>query len=426
MHERNGKLTQGLIVEAHQKLDELARALNEADSSRKKLQVENQDLTRQIEETESAIATLGKNKISLTTQLEDTKRMGDAEARDRASLLSKFKSLNTELEGLKDRIDEENRRNLMLLRDCPRLRLKFSCGGPSTRLRWKISSLNMRESMLLPLSLRREERTLTRLLVNGRQRLMTCLLKLMPARRSAETITASCSALRLHGMRLLSSWMLSRGKTRTWLMKSRTFLTNWEMEAGPSMSLTSSAGAWKLRRKSSRLLLRKPRLLLNKRKTRSCVLSLSLAKLGRKLTGRFKRRKKSSTIPVRTMQELWTPCKPPWKLNPELRLKLFALRRSWNLTSMSLKLLLTMPTRPMLRPRSLSSVTRTNFVKLKEPLRRSTANMSKSLRRQDLLSARPMHFMESLKSPGLCWTLPIGARSSARWNSPRPGLLLMT
>ena len=68
-HERNGKLTQNLIVEANQKLDEMARALNEADSSRKKLQVENQDLTRQIEETENAIAALGKNKISLTTQV---------------------------------------------------------------------------------------------------------------------------------------------------------------------------------------------------------------------------------------------------------------------------------------------------------------------------------------------------------------------
>merc|ERR1712158_78716 len=107
-HERNGKLTQGLIVEAHQKLDEMARALNEADSSRKKLQVENQDLTRQIEETENAIAALGKNKISLTTQLEDTKRLGDGEARDRASLLSKYKSLTTDVESLKDKIDEES------------------------------------------------------------------------------------------------------------------------------------------------------------------------------------------------------------------------------------------------------------------------------------------------------------------------------
>merc|ERR1712226_1673170 len=109
-HERNGKLTQGLIVEAHQKLDEMARALNEADSSKKKLQVENQDLCRQIEETENAIAALGKNKISLATQLEDTKRLGDSEARDRASLLSKFKNLTTELENLREKIDDENQK----------------------------------------------------------------------------------------------------------------------------------------------------------------------------------------------------------------------------------------------------------------------------------------------------------------------------
>merc|ERR1712184_10680 len=109
-HERNGKLSQGLIVEAHQKLDEMARALNEADSSKKKLTVENQDLCRQIEETENAIAALGKGKISLTTQLEDTKRLGDSEARDRASLLSKFKNMTTELENLKEKIDAENQK----------------------------------------------------------------------------------------------------------------------------------------------------------------------------------------------------------------------------------------------------------------------------------------------------------------------------
>merc|ERR1711963_439011 len=73
--ERNCKMTQGLIVEANTKLDELARALNESDSTRKKLQVEAQDLSRQIEETENAIG---------------------AEARDRASLLTKFKMLSTE------------------------------------------------------------------------------------------------------------------------------------------------------------------------------------------------------------------------------------------------------------------------------------------------------------------------------------------
>merc|ERR1719225_374247 len=76
--EKNCKMTQGLIVES-------------------------KDLTRQIEETENSIAALQKNKISLTTQLEDTKRLGDGEARDRATLLTKFKSLTTEAENLRMR-----------------------------------------------------------------------------------------------------------------------------------------------------------------------------------------------------------------------------------------------------------------------------------------------------------------------------------
>merc|ERR1712079_19330 len=106
--EKNVKMSQAMIVEANQKMDEFARALNEADSTKKKLQVESQDLSRQIEECENAIGALQKNKISLTTQLEDTKRLGDGEARDRATLLTKFKSLTTEAENLRMRIDEES------------------------------------------------------------------------------------------------------------------------------------------------------------------------------------------------------------------------------------------------------------------------------------------------------------------------------
>merc|ERR1719471_2566485 len=133
--EKNVKMAQGQIVEANQKMDEFARALNDADSTKKKLQVESQDLTRQIEECENAIATLQKNKISLTTQLEDTKRLGDGEARDRAALLTKYKSLMTEAENLRMRIDEENERRMMPSRDCPRPSLRSSSGNPSTRLK---------------------------------------------------------------------------------------------------------------------------------------------------------------------------------------------------------------------------------------------------------------------------------------------------
>jgi len=40
--------------------------------------------------------------------LEDTKRLGDAEARDRSSMLAKFKNLTTELEGLREKIEDEH------------------------------------------------------------------------------------------------------------------------------------------------------------------------------------------------------------------------------------------------------------------------------------------------------------------------------
>merc|ERR1711963_1256079 len=85
--------------------DEMARALNEAESTKKRLQVENQDLNRQIEELENAIANMNKAKISVTTQLEDTK--ADAEAKDRASLLTKFKMLSTDLENLREKLENE-------------------------------------------------------------------------------------------------------------------------------------------------------------------------------------------------------------------------------------------------------------------------------------------------------------------------------
>merc|ERR1719175_361274 len=114
--EKNCKMTQGLIVENNTKLDELARALNDADSTKKKLIVESQDLSRQIEETENAISQLGKNKISLTTQLEDTKALSDAEARERSSLLTRFKTLSTDSENIRMLINEESDRKNDYLR----------------------------------------------------------------------------------------------------------------------------------------------------------------------------------------------------------------------------------------------------------------------------------------------------------------------
>merc|ERR1712198_774414 len=76
----------------------------------KRLEVEKLDLERQIEEGELAMAALNKNKISLTTQLDDTKRMADSEARDRSAMLTKYKHMSTELEAVKEKIEDGHQR----------------------------------------------------------------------------------------------------------------------------------------------------------------------------------------------------------------------------------------------------------------------------------------------------------------------------
>merc|ERR1719447_2031297 len=105
--DKSGKLLQGNIVDANTRLDEMARALNEAESSKKRLQAENQDLSRQIDELEAAIANMNKGKISVTTQLEDTKALADAESKDRSSLLTKYKMMATDLENLREKMENE-------------------------------------------------------------------------------------------------------------------------------------------------------------------------------------------------------------------------------------------------------------------------------------------------------------------------------
>ena len=47
-----------------------------------------------------------KAKSSLITQLEDTKALGDAESKDRATLLTKFKALSTEVDNYREKIQK--------------------------------------------------------------------------------------------------------------------------------------------------------------------------------------------------------------------------------------------------------------------------------------------------------------------------------
>merc|ERR1711970_1691732 len=105
--EKQGKTIQQLIYDSQGRLDDLQRALHEADGSKRKLAVENCDLVHQFEEAERAAAQLSKDRTSLTTQLEDSKRLADAETRERINLLGKMRNMQHELNVMKEHLEQE-------------------------------------------------------------------------------------------------------------------------------------------------------------------------------------------------------------------------------------------------------------------------------------------------------------------------------
>jgi len=105
--EKQGKMIQQQIYDAQGRLEELQRALHEADGSKRKITVENCDLVHQFEDAERMAASLSKDRSSLTTQLEDAKRLADAETRERINLLGKMRNLQHELEVMKEHLEEE-------------------------------------------------------------------------------------------------------------------------------------------------------------------------------------------------------------------------------------------------------------------------------------------------------------------------------
>merc|ERR1712180_155982 len=105
--EKQGKMIQQQIYDAQGRLEDLQRALHEADGSKRKITVENCDLVHQFDEAERTAAMLSKDRSSLTTQLEDAKRLADAETRERINLLGKMRNLQHELEVMKEHLEEE-------------------------------------------------------------------------------------------------------------------------------------------------------------------------------------------------------------------------------------------------------------------------------------------------------------------------------
>ena len=106
--DKNNKMMQNDIAESTNRLEDLYQTLNDADITKKKLATEKADLEKQINDGENEMRNLSKMKTSLMTQLDDMKRLAEAESRDKALLIGKFKALENDIEILREKIEEEN------------------------------------------------------------------------------------------------------------------------------------------------------------------------------------------------------------------------------------------------------------------------------------------------------------------------------
>merc|ERR1712136_102150 len=101
-------------------------------------------------------------------------------------------------------------------------------------------------------------------------------------------------------------------KTRDSAMKLRISWIKLVKEADQFTKLTKLENAWKLKRWSFKQLLKKQKVLLNKKKTRCFEHNLSLLKFDKKLKEELLKRKKNSKQPERTSEKPSIICKVHW------------------------------------------------------------------------------------------------------------------
>merc|ERR1719483_1899859 len=95
------------LNDVNKKVDENNLNLGDIESQKRRISAENADLLHQLQELESQANLLMKLKSSLVNALDEVKRTADEEARERVSLLGKYRNLEHEFDGLRENFDEE-------------------------------------------------------------------------------------------------------------------------------------------------------------------------------------------------------------------------------------------------------------------------------------------------------------------------------
>merc|ERR1712223_884384 len=95
------------LNEVNKKVEEANLTIGDFENAKRKLAAENADLLRQLQEHENQANMLSKFKVQYVSALEEAKRVADNESRDRQALLGKFKNLEHEVDGHKEKLEEK-------------------------------------------------------------------------------------------------------------------------------------------------------------------------------------------------------------------------------------------------------------------------------------------------------------------------------
>merc|ERR1712158_198168 len=105
--EKSHKNLLNTLNEQAKKIEEANLNLNDIEGHKKKVSGENADLLRQLQEMENSANMLAKLKHNLGDQLSEARAVADNEAKERQSLLGKFRNAEHEVAGMKDHYEEE-------------------------------------------------------------------------------------------------------------------------------------------------------------------------------------------------------------------------------------------------------------------------------------------------------------------------------
>merc|ERR1712055_79541 len=106
--EKADKTLVNTLNESNKRVEEANLNLGEYENNKRKIAAENGDLLRTLQELENSASMLGKIKVQLAGQLDEAKRVADDEAKERQSLLGKYKNLEHALDGMREQMDEES------------------------------------------------------------------------------------------------------------------------------------------------------------------------------------------------------------------------------------------------------------------------------------------------------------------------------